>query len=261
MRPAGDTDGQLLLQLRDSNATHHPNVWGLPGGHGESGETPEQTAERELLEETGLRADGPLHPVAVQTLPELARVKHYFLGSTRARQEDVVLGEGAAMLFVPGAEVLDGRPWTPGTGGVDRVPRLGGIRRPGHRPDRWAGSARGRSPVRVAGHAAQGDPARGEPQGGVAHPDGDPVVQLLSESAGGGGGPGDGLGSRARCCASYAARAAGNPSAPPAQTAPSTTASSMAWPAPCPRLGVIAWAASPSSATRPRTYEGSGTAR
>ncbi|WP_433352034.1 NUDIX hydrolase [Micromonospora saelicesensis] len=110
-----DPDGQLLLQLRDGDATHHPNVWGLPGGHGEPGETPEQTAERELLEETGLRADGPLHPVAVQTLPELARVKHYFLGSTRARQEDVVLGEGAAMLFVPGAEVLDGRQWTPGT--------------------------------------------------------------------------------------------------------------------------------------------------
>ncbi|MGC4758017.1 NUDIX hydrolase [Micromonospora trifolii] len=110
-----DPDGQLLLQLRDGDATHHPNVWGLPGGHGEPGETPEQTAERELLEETGLRADGPLHPVAVQTLPELDRVKHYFLGSTTARQEDVVLGEGAAMLFVPGAEVLDGRPWTPGT--------------------------------------------------------------------------------------------------------------------------------------------------
>ena len=110
-----DPDGQLLLQLRDSNARYHPDVWGLPGGHAEPGETPAQTAERELWEETGLRAEGPLRPFAVQPLPELDRVKHYFTGRTRARQEDVVLGEGAAIVFVPGDRVLDGRPYTPGT--------------------------------------------------------------------------------------------------------------------------------------------------
>ncbi|KOX04826.1 RNA pyrophosphohydrolase [Micromonospora sp. NRRL B-16802] len=110
-----DPDGRLLLQLRDGNATFYPNVWGLPGGYGEAGETPQQTAERELWEETGLRADAPLRPLAVQSMPELNLEVHYFLGATRARQEDVVLGEGAAMVFVPGDEVLDGRPYTPGT--------------------------------------------------------------------------------------------------------------------------------------------------
>ncbi|MFD6563938.1 NUDIX domain-containing protein [Micromonospora profundi] len=110
-----DPVGRLLLQLRDGNATFYPNVWGLPGGYGEAEETPQQTAERELWEETGLRADAPLRPLAVQSMPELNLEVHYFLGVTQARQEDVVLGEGAAMVFVPGDEVLDGRPYTPGT--------------------------------------------------------------------------------------------------------------------------------------------------
>jgi hypothetical protein len=32
---------------------------------------------------------------------------HVFCGTTRARQEDVVLGEGRAMVFVPRDEVLN----------------------------------------------------------------------------------------------------------------------------------------------------------
>ncbi|MEV0809210.1 NUDIX domain-containing protein [Micromonospora sp. NPDC050200] len=110
-----DPAGRLLLQLRDGHAAYHPNVWGLPGGQWEPGETVAEAAVWELYEETGLSPDGELRLFARQELPELGWVKHYSCGATRARQEDVVLGEGAAMLFVPAGEVLDGRPYTPGT--------------------------------------------------------------------------------------------------------------------------------------------------
>ena len=113
-----DRGGALLLQLRDDRAPYFPNVWGLPGGEIEGDETPEEGALRELWEETSLRPDdGGLRLFVRQDLPEQQRVKHYFYGSTSARQSDVVLGEGAAMLFVPAAEV-PARPFTPGSAEV-----------------------------------------------------------------------------------------------------------------------------------------------
>ncbi|GAA4593926.1 8-oxo-dGTP pyrophosphatase MutT (NUDIX family) [Actinoplanes octamycinicus] len=106
--------GALLLQLRDDKAPYYPDVWGLPGGAIEDGETPGEAAARELWEEAQVRAEGELTLFARQELPAEGRVKHYFFGRTTATQADVVLGEGAAMVFVPGDEV-PGRPFTPGT--------------------------------------------------------------------------------------------------------------------------------------------------
>ena len=110
-----DPRGRLLLQLRDDKAPRFPNTWGLPGGHVEPGESRPEAAARELLEETSLVATAPLEPFLRQELPDIGRVKHYFWGRSTATDEDIVVGEGAAIVFVTPDEALDGRPLTPGT--------------------------------------------------------------------------------------------------------------------------------------------------
>ncbi|MCA1910232.1 MAG: NUDIX domain-containing protein [Magnetospirillum sp.] len=47
-------DGRLALVQRDKESP--PRRWGLPGGLIELGESPARAAERELFEETGIRA-------------------------------------------------------------------------------------------------------------------------------------------------------------------------------------------------------------
>ena len=48
-------DGIRVLVTRRPAGTHLGGYWELPGGKVESGESPEASARRELLEETGIR--------------------------------------------------------------------------------------------------------------------------------------------------------------------------------------------------------------
>lgn len=81
---------EVLLQFRSDIS-----MWGLPGGAMEPGETLEETAERELYEETGLRAS------KLQFLTILSGHQDYF----KYPNGDEVFGVTAVFL----AEQVDGQ--------------------------------------------------------------------------------------------------------------------------------------------------------
>ncbi len=64
-------DGRILLCHRSPDRRWHPNVWDLPGGHVELGETPTEALKRELLEELGVSVHALSHRLDRFRTPEL----------------------------------------------------------------------------------------------------------------------------------------------------------------------------------------------
>ncbi|MEJ3750612.1 NUDIX hydrolase [Actinomycetes bacterium KLBMP 9797] len=98
-------DGSVLLQLRDRHAPTDVNRWGIPGGLVNPGETPEDAARRELREETGLAIETELDLFWSGTTADRRLTAFVYCAATNATPEDIVVGEGQAMEFVPADKV------------------------------------------------------------------------------------------------------------------------------------------------------------
>lgn len=102
-----NAENEVLLLLRDNKSTiTFPNHWTLVGGKVEEGETPETAAQRELREETGLKAN-------------LAFWKHYdrehtlfivdqyvYTGKVDVSSKAPVLGKGRDLQFFKPSEIV-----------------------------------------------------------------------------------------------------------------------------------------------------------
>lgn len=119
---AGD---QALLIKRGKPP--YEGYWSLPGGKVELGETLQEAAARELLEETGLTGDlkGPVEIFDSIQRDEAGRVETHFVlavFTTDHPKGVLIASDDAAEAEWVQLEDLDKRPSTPGTAG--RIRRL-----------------------------------------------------------------------------------------------------------------------------------------
>jgi 8-oxo-dGTP diphosphatase len=95
--------GQVLLLLRDDNpAISYPNMWDLPGGRVEDGETPKVCIRREMREELGLEIED-IQPFAVVRFDD--RTEYVFWKRMNLAIDSIRLTEGQRMRWFSRDEV------------------------------------------------------------------------------------------------------------------------------------------------------------
>lgn len=107
--PMLQQDGKILFLLVQHRAGH----WGFPKGHAEPGETPIQSACRELEEETGIAAyqllDAPAFTESYKVLKKLRIIEKtvtYFLATVQSAEVNVQEKEIQAFAWLPFQEAL-----------------------------------------------------------------------------------------------------------------------------------------------------------
>ena len=91
--------GDFLLTLRDSRKDMYPGCWeASAGGSALSGETPEEGARREMLEETGLKAK-ELKLISITQKPDTRSAVYAFIAVADCEKDSVVLQEGETVAY------------------------------------------------------------------------------------------------------------------------------------------------------------------
>lgn len=93
-----NSNNEVLLLLRDDNPEiPFPNMWDLPGGKVENGETPEMAIRREMNEELGISDLGTINLFKIITSEKIT--DNIFWKGLDLNLSDIILNEGQRLEY------------------------------------------------------------------------------------------------------------------------------------------------------------------